>query len=56
MPHRYEPKRTALINNHYLCYYPISSSSNGNRTEWIAIQEVIITISKFSNLIGHQQA
>ena len=28
---------------------------NSNWTEWSAIEGVIITISKFSNLIGHQQ-
>ena len=30
--------------------------STGNWIEWKPIRSVIITISKFSNLIGHEQA
>ena len=32
----------------------ITIISNGNRTEWSPIRSVIITITKFSNLIGSQ--
>ena len=32
----------------------VSALSNGNRTEWSPIRSVIITITKFLNLIGYQ--
>ena len=37
------------LNNFFVC-----ALSNGNRTEWSPIRSVIITITKFLNLIGYQ--